>query len=130
MAKKKKKNAAKRSVRKPKKKLKTAKKRAAGRTQGARKAKRAAEKKTAVSKIPTTAKSVVSPQAPARSLKPQSSRQDSLRESMPDDLEMDDDLVDEVPAAMREELDDEESLDENGRGDYLDKPDELGEDDE
>ncbi|HEX9742837.1 MAG TPA: hypothetical protein VGA17_08615 [Nitrospiraceae bacterium] len=64
-------------------------------------------------------------------MKPQSARQESLREAMPDDIEMDDDLVDEVPQAMRDDMDDEEPPDEEGRGDYLDKPDELsGEDEE
>jgi hypothetical protein len=44
---------------------------------------------------------------------------------------MDDELVDDMPETMRDEMDDEESLDEEGEGDYLDKPDELpGEDDE
>jgi hypothetical protein len=50
---------------------------------------------------------------------------------MPDDIEIDDDLADEVPSTVRDGMDDDEPLDEEGRDDYLDKPDELsGEDEE
>jgi len=50
-----------------------------------------------------------------------------MREELPDDLDIDDDLGDDLPNAMREGMDDEESL--NGEGNhYLDKPDELDED--
>jgi len=136
MAKKKKKKLAAHAARKAKKKLKVAKKRIAKKTTSVRKATRAAGKKQTVpAKTLPAAKPAglpQQPQAPARTVKPQSARQDSLREALPDDLELDDDLADEVPNAMRDEMDDEESLDEEGRrGDYLDKPDELsGEDEE
>lgn len=132
---KKKKKMAKRAARKPKKKAHAAKKRATKRKKSARKATRAVGKKsTATAKAPLAATPASQPQrsqAPARALKPQSARQDSLREAMPDDIEIDDDLADEVPNAMRGEVDDDEPLDEEGRDDYLDKPDELsGEDEE
>ncbi len=137
MAKKKKKKTAKRAVRKPKKKSKVAKKRVAKKNTSVRKATRVGKQTlSTVAKVlmPTAVAASVLPRVepPARAAKPQSARQDSLREAIPDDLELDDDLADEVPKAMRDEMDDEESLDEEGRrGDYLDKPDELsGEDEE
>ena len=132
----KKKKTAKRAIRKPKKKVHAAKKRAARRKKSARKAVRVVGKKsTATAKAPLAATPASLPQrsqVPARAVKPQSARQDSLREAMPDDIEIDDDLADEVPAAMRGDVDDDEPLDEEGgRSDYLDKPDELsGEDEE
>ena len=132
----KKKKTAKRAARKATRKAKVAKKRAAGKTKSARKATRAGKEKAS-----TTAKTplVVAPaslpqrgQPPVRTVKPLSSRQDSLREALADDIEIDDDLADEVPAAVRDDMDDDEPLDEEGgRSDYLDKPDELsGEDEE
>lgn len=135
MAKKKKKKAAKRAARKATKKAKVAKKRAAGKTKSARKVTRAGNKKiSATAKTPPAAASASLPQRvqpPVRAVKPQSAKQDSLREAMPDDIEIDDDLADEVPDTMRNGMDDDEPLDEEGRNDYLDKPDDLsGEDEE
>jgi hypothetical protein len=134
MAKKKKKTA-KRAARKSKKKAHAAKKRATRRKKSARKAARTVGKKsTATAQAPLAVTPASLPQrsqAPARALKPQSARQDSLREALPDDIEIDDDLADEVPATVRDGMDDDEPLDEEGRDDYLDKPDELsGEDEE
>jgi hypothetical protein len=133
MAKKKKKKAAKRAARKATKKA--IKKRAARKTKSARKAPRAGKKKisAAAKMLPAAAAAglLSRVQPPVRVVKPQSTRQDSLREAMPDDIEIDDDLADEVPDTMREGMDDEEPLDEEGRNDYLDKPDDLsGEDEE
>lgn len=131
----KKKKTAKRAARKATKKTKVVKKRAAGRTKSARKATRAGDKKiSATAQTPPAAAFASLPQRvqpPARAVKPQSARQDSFREALPDDIEIDDDLADEVPAAVRDGVDDDEPLDEEGRNDYLDKPDELsGEDEE
>lgn len=131
----KKKKTAKRAARKATKKAKVAKKRATGRTKSARKATRAGDKKiSATAKTLPAAASASLPQQvqpPVRAVKPQSARQDSFREALPDDIEIDDDLADEVPAAVRDGMDDDEPLDEEGRNDYLDKPDELsGEDEE
>lgn len=132
----KKKKTAKRAARKATRKAKVATKRVAKRSKSARKAKRAGKKKASVTvKMPPVVAPTGLPQRaqpPARAVKPQSSRQDSLREAMPDDIEIDDDLADEVPAAIRDDMDDDEPLDEEGgRNDYLDKPDELsGEDEE
>lgn len=136
MAKKKKKKVAKRAARKATKKTKSAKKRTTEKAKSARKATRAGKKKIiAVAKMLPVAMAASLPQRvqpPVRVVKPQSGRQDSLREAMPDDIEIDDDLADEVPDTMRNGMDDEEPLDEEGgRSDYLDKPDDLsGEDEE
>ena len=44
---------------------------------------------------------------------------------------MDDDLAEDMPSKVRDGMDEDEPLDEEGRDDYLDKPDDLtGEDDE
>jgi hypothetical protein len=63
--------------------------------------------------------------------------EEALREPIPEELDTDDDLVEDVTNALtedetlRDELDEEEALlDEEGSGDYLDKPEDLEEDDE